>query len=113
MESETVFLSTNSPWFAGTYTENDKTILRWELPQPLKGSFISLLNYSMLAGDRKSQTAVATVPIRMCCNLIFDTWKNPESCFGDIFEGHGLYSDDKWEMDGKEYHQFILKCGRS
>ena len=110
MESETVFLSTNSPWFTGCDYENGKTVLYWDLPQPLKGSNVSLLNYSMLTGEKnKPNEKDKKGPVRMCCNLIFDTWKNPDSCFGDIFQGHDIYPDARWEMDGKEYYQVIIK----
>ena len=102
MVSESIFLSTTSEFFAGMSYEGDELILKWDLPQPIQGSFLSLQNYSI-------RSTVANAPIRLCCNLILDTWRNPEGCLGDVYHGHGVFSNDMWEMEKSEFRSIELK----
>ena len=102
MEYISIFLSTTSPWLVEDVPEGSGQILRWDLPQAITGSKISLSSYSVRA-NRKFQ------PVRICCSLIHDNWKNPDSCFGDIYHGHSLYSDDRWDMAGREYRTIEIK----
>ena len=102
MQSESFFLSMTSEFFAGVFYEGDEMVLKWNLPKPIQGLFISLQNYSIKSKKIKS-------PIRLCCNLVLADWRNPDGCLGDIYHGHRVYSDDKWEMEPREMRSIELK----
>ena len=102
MYSQSLFLSTTSEYYLGAYYKNDEMVLRWSLPQPVNGKYVSLANYAV-------RSNITERPIRVCCNLIHDNWKNPDGCLGDIYHGHGLYSDDRWQMEAREFRIIELK----
>jgi hypothetical protein len=102
MISESYFFSTTSEFFAGFSYDGDQMILKWNLPKAVQGSYISLQNYAVKSKNQG-------VPIRVCCNLVLADWKNPDGCLGDIYHGHGLYSDDMWEMERREMRAIELK----
>ena len=102
MISESYFLSTTSEFFSGVSYEGDQMVLTWNLPKPIQGSFISLQNYSILSKN-------ISKPIRVCCNLVLADWKNPDGCLGDVYHGHQLYSDDRWEMEQRDIRTVKLK----
>jgi hypothetical protein len=102
MRSESFFLSTTSEFFAGMSYRGDEMVLKWNMPKPIQGSFISLQNYSIKSRNVNS-------PIRVCCNLVLADWKNPDGCLGDIKHGQWIYSDDMWEMEPRDMRSIVLK----
>lgn len=102
MNSVTFFLTMDSEFFSGSTYEGDSVVMRWDLPQSIQGSFISLRNFSI-------QCAKKHQPIRVCCNLVLDNWKNPDGCLGDVHHGYGTCSEDMWEMVRGEVRSIVLK----
>jgi hypothetical protein len=96
MEYESIIISLDSTWFKSKKEDNDMTTLQWELPCPVFGSNVSLSSYSLQSPEKHK-------PIKICCNLIRQTWQNPDSSFGDVYNGKAICADDRWEMNTREY----------
>ena len=78
MESESILLTLDSPWFEEKVDTENQSKIRWELPSSIQGSKVSLSNYSLSCAKKFK-------PIKICCNVILPIWLNPDGSFVDVY----------------------------